>query len=125
MINKRCVFSHTCIQIAGLTLDQSKIEVGQTMAFIVLALSELVHVFNIRDNKKSIFKANIFNNKILLGASALSAALMIVILFVPALRTIFSIPVLPMDNILEKVLLVFSPLVVVEIFKLFKINGKD
>ena len=36
--------------IDGLTLDQSKIEVGQTMAFMVLALSELVHVFNIRDN---------------------------------------------------------------------------
>ena len=42
--------------IDGLTLDESKIEVGQTMAFIVLALSELVHVFNVRDNKKSIFK---------------------------------------------------------------------
>ena len=37
-------------------------EVGQTMAFIVLALSELTHVFNIRNNKKSIFKTNIFNN---------------------------------------------------------------
>ena len=111
--------------INGLTLDQSKIEVGQTMAFIVLALSELVHVFNIRDNKKSIFKTKVFNNMMLLGAIAISAALMLVILFVPQLRNIFSIPVLPMNNILEAVLLVFSPLVIVEIFKLFKINGKD
>ena len=111
--------------INGLTLDQSKIEVGQTMAFIVLALSELVHVFNIRDNKKSIFKTKVFNNKMLLGAIAISAVLMLIILFVPALRTIFSIPVLPMNNILETVALVFSPLVIVEIFKLFKINGKD
>ncbi len=111
--------------IGTLTLDQSKIEVGQTMAFIVLALSELVHVFNIRDNKKSIFKQNVFNNKILLGAIALSAAFMFVILLVPALRTIFSIPVLPMDNIVETVALVFAPIVIVEIFKLFKINGKD
>ncbi|MBR0427971.1 MAG: cation-translocating P-type ATPase [Clostridia bacterium] len=111
--------------IGALTLDQSKIEVGQTMAFIVLALSELVHVFNIRDNKKSIFKQNIFNNKILLGAIALSAAFMFVILLVPALREIFSIPVLPMNNIIETVALVFAPIVIVEIFKLFKINGKD
>ena len=111
--------------IGALTLDQSKIEVGQTMAFIVLAFSELVHVFNIRDNKKSIFKQNIFNNKILLGAIALSAAFMLVILLAPVLRGIFSIPVLPMDNIVETVALVFAPIVIVEIFKLFKINGKD
>ena len=115
----------TVTPIDGLTLDQSKIEVGQTMAFIVLALSELVHVFNIRDNKKSIFRTNIFNNGILLAAIAVSAALMLVILFVPTLREIFSIPVLPVNNILETVLLVFSPIVIVEIFKLFKINGKD
>ena len=111
--------------IGALTLDQSKIEVGQTMAFIVLALSELVHVFNIRDNKKSIFKQNVFNNKILLGAIALSASFMFVILLVPALRGIFSIPILPMNNIIETVALVFAPIVIVEIFKLFKINGKD
>ena len=115
----------TTVPIEGLTLDQSKIEVGQTMAFIVLALSELVHVFNIRDNKNSLFKTKVFNNKILLGAILLSAALMLIILFVPALRTIFSIPILPMNNILETVLLVFSPLIIVELFKLFKINGKD
>ena len=111
--------------IGALTLDQSKIEVGQTMAFIVLALSELVHVFNIRDNKKSLFKQKVLNNKVLLGAIALSAAFMFVILLVPALRGIFSIPVLPMDNIVETVALVFAPIVIVEIFKLFKINGKD
>ena len=63
--------------INGLTLDQSKIEVGQTMAFIVLALSELVHVFNIRDNKKSLFKTKVFNNRILIGATILSALLML------------------------------------------------
>ena len=71
--------------IDGLTLDESKIEVGQTMAFITLALSELVHVFNVRDNKKSIFKTKVFNNSKLLLAILASAALMIVILEVTAL----------------------------------------
>ena len=115
----------TTTPIEGLTLDQSKIEVGQTMAFIVLALSELVHVYNIRDNKKSIFKGKVLNNRILMGATIISAALMFVILLIPALRTIFSIPVLPMNNILETILLVFSPILIVEIFKLLRINGKD
>ena len=109
--------------IGTLTLDQSKIEVGQTMAFVTLALSELVHVFNIRDNKKSIFKTGIFNNMKLIGAIIISALLMFVILLIPGLREIFSIPVLPKENIIELVCLVLAPIVIVEIFKLLKING--
>jgi len=108
--------------IEGLTTEEVRVEIGQTMAFLVLALSELVHVFNIRDNKKSVFKSHPFNNKMLLLAIGVSAALMIVILFVPFLREVFSIPILPTANIIEVVLLVFAPLVIVEIFKLFKIN---
>ena len=108
--------------IDGLTLDESKIEVGQTMAFVTLALSELVHVFNVRNNKLSVFKTGILNNKKLLLAVGASALLMIVILAIPGLRTIFSIPVLPTANIIELVILILAPLVIVELFKLFKIN---
>ena len=111
--------------IGDLTLDQSKIEVGQTMAFIVLALSELVHVFNIRDNTKSIFKTNILSNRILILAILVSATLMFVVLLVPALRTLFSLPILPADNIIEIACLVFAPIVIVELFKLFHVNGDD
>ena len=112
--------------IDGLTLDESKIEVGQTMAFVTLAMSELVHVFNIRNNKKSIFKTKVFNNSKLIWAVLGSAALMIIILAVPFLRSIFSIPVLPQENILELIGLILAPLVIVELFKLFKINtAKD
>ena len=106
--------------------QEVKVEIGQTMAFVVLAFSELVHVFNIRNNKKSIFKTHPFNNRVLLGAIAVSAALMLIILFIPGLRHLFSIPVLPMGNVLEIIGLVILPLVIVEIFKLFKINtSKD
>ena len=116
----------TTTPIEGLTLDESKIEVGQTMAFVTLALSELVHVFNVRNNKKSVFKTGILNNMKLIGAVVISALLMLVILLIPGLREIFSIPVLPTENIIELVLLVLAPLVIVEIFKLFKINtSKD
>ena len=111
--------------INGLTLDQSKIEVGQTMAFITLAFSELVHVFNVRDNKKSIFKTNIFNNGKLILAIIASAMLMLIILLIPQLRTIFSIPILPEQNIIELICLIFAPIVIVEIFKLLKINGGE
>lgn len=103
-------------------VEHMKIEIGQTMAFTVLALSQLVHVFNIRDNKNSIFKTKPFNNRSLLVAIGVSALLMITILVVPALRQIFSIWALPVANILEVVVLVFAPLVIVEIAKLLKIN---
>ena len=116
----------TTTPIDGLSLDESKIEVGQTMAFVTLALSELAHVFNIRDNKNSIFKTKVFNNTKLIWAIVASAALMLVILAIPALRTIFSIPVLPTQNIIELVGLILAPIVIVEVFKLLKINtAKD
>ena len=109
--------------IEGLTPEEVKVEIGQTMAFIVLAFSELVHVFNIRNDKESIFKTGIGGNKTLFYAIGVSAALMLVILAIPVLRAIFSIPVLPAQNILETIALVIAPIVIVEIFKLLKING--
>ena len=101
---------------------EEKVAIGETMAFTVLALSELVHVFNIRNNKESIFKTNPFNNGKLILAIVVSAALMIMVLVVPALREVFGIAVLPIHKLEETVALVISPLIIVEIFKFFKIN---
>ena len=102
--------------------EETKIEIGQTMAFMVLAFSELVHVFNIRDNKNSIFKTGILGNSILIWAVLASAFLMVVILAVPALRHVFSIPILPMNNMIETIALIIAPIVIVELMKLFKVN---
>lgn len=108
--------------IRTLSEEEVRVEIGQTMAFTVLAFSELVHVFNIRNNKKSIFKTGILSNRKLILANIVSALLMLVILIVPALRHIFSIPVLPVMNMIEVAILIFIPIVVVELFKLLKIN---
>ena len=106
----------------GVTDETAKIKITQTMAFCVLALSELVHVFNIRDNKNSVFKTGILNNSKLILAILVSASFMFVILLIPGLREIFSIAQLPKENIVETILLVLSPIAIVEIFKLLKIN---
>ena len=108
--------------IEGLSEAEIRVEIGQTMAFVTLAFSELVHVFNIRNNKKSIFKTGILGNKTLLLAIGVASALMLVILFIPGLRQVFSIPALPTANIVEIILLVLAPVVIVELMKLFKIN---
>ncbi len=106
--------------------EHERIAVGQTMAFATLAFAELVHVFNVKSNKESIFKVGILNNTKLLLAIGVSALMMFAILLIPALRDIFNIVALPVENILEVILLVLSPLVIVEIFKLLKINtAKD
>ena len=108
-----------------LTTQQIKVEIGQAMAFIVLAFSELVHIFNIRNSKKSIFKTGIGGNKLLFLAIAIDASLMLVVLLVPALRNVFGIPVLPSTKIVESALLIFAPIVVVEIMKLLSLNGTN
>ena len=104
--------------------EEYKIAVAQTMAFSVLALSELVHVFNVRNNQVSVFKTNPFNNSKLILAEVVSAGLMFVVLFVPSLREIFSLEVLPADKLFETICLILSPIVIVEIFKKLKINGE-
>ncbi len=109
-----------------LSAEEIKVEIGQTMAFIVLAFAELVHVFSIRDNKNSIFKTGILGNSALILSVLISAGLMGIILVIPALRHAFSIPILPISNIVEVIVLIIAPLVIVEIMKLFKINtAKD
>ena len=108
----------------GVTPEE-KVQIGQTMAFYCLALSELVHIFNIRNNHKSIFKTKVFNNSKLILAVLGSAALMFVILFTKGLRNIFSLVLLPKEHILEVVILVFMPILIVELFKLLRINGKE
>ena len=111
--------------ILGLSTESNdpvyKIQVAQTMAFIVLAFSELVHVFNVRSEKKSAF-VGMFNNSKLWLAIAVSSILMFSVLFIPGLRELFGLVILPITQLEETCLLVISPLIIVEIFKLLKIN---
>ena len=109
-------------EIEGMTSQEVRVSIAQTMAFIVLAFSELVHVFNIRNNRKSLFTGGLFSNMILIGAILLSAGLMFVVLLVPSLRQLFSIVPLPAEKLIETACLVVAPVVIVEVFKLFKIN---
>ena len=102
--------------------EHEKIMIGQTMAFCVLALSQLVHVYNVRDNKVTIFKTGIFNNKMLILATLASTALMLVILFIPLFQSIFSLASLSLVHIVEIIILILMPVVIVEIAKLLKIN---
>ena len=92
------------------------------MAFAVLAMSQLTHVFNLRSNKKSIFKVGLLTNRTLIGATLISMLLMIIVLNVPFLQNIFEVTQLPLNDIELVTLLIISPVAIVELFKAFKIN---
>ncbi|WP_418892787.1 calcium-translocating P-type ATPase, PMCA-type [Limibacterium fermenti] len=95
---------------------------GQTMAFAVLALSQLFHVRNLHSNRQSSFKTSIFSNKPLIAAILASAAIMLVVLLVPALRDVFKLAAMDTTHWLYVIGLSLVPIVVVEVVKLFKIN---
>ena len=90
-------------------------EGGQTLAFMVLALSQVIQVFNMR-SEKSIFKYGLFGNKKLNLAALASILLVAVVLFSP-LRIPFSLVILPGKLYLIGVGLCLVPLLLMEIAK--------
>ena len=95
---------------------------GRTMAFTVLAFSQLVHAYNIHSTHGSVFKT-FFVNKWLILATFVNALMMLAVLFVPVLRDLFKL--VPMDNSHWMVVLalIFIPIPFVELMKVFKLNG--
>ena len=106
------------ITLVGFRLGETAmgIEAGQTMAFMILSLSQIVQSFNMRSNH-SLFKIGSFTNKKLNGAAALSLLLVLIILFTP-LRVAFGLSLLPAYMYLIALGLITVPLVVMELSKL-------
>ncbi len=94
------------------------LEGGQTMAFIILALSQVVQSFNMR-SEHSLFKIGVFSNKKLNGAALLSTLLVAVVLFTP-LRVAFGLVLLPANLYFIALGLTVVPLVVMELSKLLR-----
>ena len=93
---------------------------AQTMAFVVLSVSQLIHALNMRSDKKSIFKVGLFTNKYLIGSILLGVFLQSVIITIPALAKIFNVHALSLKDWLVVTILSLMPLVINEIIKIFK-----
>ena len=96
---------------------------GRTMAFATLMFAELVHVRNLHSNSRSSFTTNPLSNKPLIAAIAVSAAMALIVLLVPPIREAFRLEAMDREHWLAVVLLSLAPIAIVELFKLFKING--
>ena len=91
-------------------------ETGTTMAFLTLSVCEMIHAWNMRSLKGSVFSLKHSNNFLLFSVLA-SLLLTIPILFVPVLRNIFSLVQLSGTQFLYAVLLAVAIMPVVEIVK--------
>ena len=97
---------------------------GQTMAFASLIMAKLVHAGNLHSNTESRFKFNILNNKPLIFALLMSLVLTLAVLLIAPLMSAFEFVSMSPNQWGIIVLLAFVPLVVVELFKALKWNGR-
>ena len=93
--------------------------VAMTMAFLVLAISQLFHALNQRSNTESVFSRQGRVNWFLFLAMFLSGAILAAVVCLPALEAFFSLVMLNAKQ--WEVVMLFSllPLALVEITKLF------
>lgn len=109
------------ITLAGFCIGKAvmgTLEAGQTMAFMILSLSQVVHAFNMRSDR-SLFKIGFFTNKTLNIAALVSIALMAIVLFTPV-RYAFRLVLLTPQLYLVALGLILAPLVFIEIKKAIK-----
>ncbi len=90
-------------------------EGGQTMAFMVLAISQILQAFNMR-SEHSLFKIGVWTNRSLNGAALLSILLVLLVLFTP-LSLLFGLIRLPGSLYLTGLCLIFVPVFVMEFSK--------
>ena len=90
---------------------------GRTLAFMVLALCQIVQAYNMR-SEHSLFKIGVFKNKTLNLAALASTLLVALVLFTPV-GVAFGMITLTPKLYLLGLGLIFVPLVVMEICKLF------
>ena len=100
------------------------LEVGRTMAFVSMAMLELVHSFNVK-SEESIFKVGIFENKYLIGAFILGTLLQVVVVMVPALANVFSLVPLNGTQWLYTLGISILPIIIIEAQKLLDSRLKD
>lgn len=90
---------------------------GQTMTFMVLALSQVLHAFHMRSDK-SLFKIGAFGNRTLNWAALASLVLVALILFTPGVMTAFGLVYLTGELYLMAAGLILAPSVIMELCKL-------
>ncbi|MBM4125897.1 MAG: cation-translocating P-type ATPase [Nitrospira sp.] len=96
-------------------LDQAR-----TVAFTVMVVAQLVHAFNCRSERWSVFQLGMGTNHALLLAFFLSLAVQIAVLIVPFAQPIFKVVPVPMEDWVLIGAMGTLPFVVMEIVKMLR-----
>ena len=99
----------------GRTLQEA-----HTMTFITMALSQIVHSFNVRSMEHSLFTIGFGTNRSLIFAFIISAAALLIVIFIPFLREVFETVMLRPSDWAVVLGLSITPLFVVEISKMMR-----
>lgn len=96
----------------GRTLEEAR-----TMAFVTMAMSQLVHSFNVRSMKQSLFSIGLFSNRNLIYAFLASSVMLFTVIIIPPLRSAFQTAMLRPSDWAVVFGLSIVPLVLVETSK--------
>ncbi|MGH8759610.1 MAG: cation transporting ATPase C-terminal domain-containing protein, partial [Burkholderiales bacterium] len=97
-----------------------EIDQARTVAFTVMVVAQLVHVFNCRSERLSLFQLGVGTNRALLWAFLLSLVVQMAVLTVPAAAPIFKVAALPIENWLLMGAMGVLPFLIMEAIKLLR-----
>jgi Ca2+-transporting ATPase len=91
---------------------------ASTMAFVVLAVSQLFYSFTMRNEKKSILQVGIFSNTKLVGSLVIGVLLQLIVIGVPFLQNAFGVTMLEFADFIYVFGLALIPVLINELLKL-------
>ncbi|WP_413933226.1 cation-translocating P-type ATPase [Nitrospira sp. BLG_1] len=101
----------------SLFIWQQPIDQARTVTFTVMVAAQLVHAFNCRSDRWSLFHVGVTSNRALLWAVGVSVALQVGILTIPFMEPIFKVSPLPIEDWELMAAMALLPLVIVEAVK--------
>jgi Ca2+-transporting ATPase len=112
-------YSLTAFGKATETGFESAITYARTMAFVVLAASQLFYSLSMRNPTKSLLKIGVFSNMFLIGSLIVGVLLQFVVISIPFLAKAFGVHFLSLSDWGLVILFSLIPLIVNEIIKVF------
>lgn len=98
------------------------LEVARTMAFLAIGFLELIHSFNVK-NERSIFEAGLFENKYLVESLVLGIFVQAIVVVVPAFASVFEVVPLNLTQWIITVAISLLPVPIIELQKKLDFNN--
>ncbi|WP_288221443.1 calcium-translocating P-type ATPase, PMCA-type [uncultured Clostridium sp.] len=112
--------------VLGEYLYPDSLKHAQTMAFVVLSVSQLFYSLSMRNETKSLFQVGVFKNKWLIGSLLFGILLQLAIISIPFTANIFKVYSLDFKDWGLVILISLIPFVINEIVKIFfRANDKN